>query len=201
MNNKNTYYCHGTTVKGERCKRKVTQAGQTHCHQHSVDNLTETLKKQLIISQRPLSSYIYVYTLDKAHNNAHLYNHIKGKFETLQTKKILIKIGYTTRTPQTRLEEWKNQCQHPIRLIGPSKRTKHYDPHYLGWHVTRNNNTRGPKDLEQQIHKQLFDKFGYGYVVCHGCNAKHYEWVVLRLSDLSSVYKIIDTVLSKHLIT
>lgn len=182
--------CLGTTVKGERCKRHV-RAGERYCYQHgAVDELADKVGR---LSVR--DGFVYVYALDSSHANAHVYNHSKGRYEELNKKRslfgrrsklLLLKVGYTTRTPQTRVQEWTEKCRHPIHLIGPKDASSSsFDPKYMGWPA------KAPQFAEKRAHEELFRQFGRGHVVCHGCNEKHHEWFLVPAKQLNSVFNIL----------
>lgn len=180
--------CSGTTVKGERCKRRV-RAGEVYCFQHgAIDELVNEVDK---LSLR--DGFLYVYALDGDHGNAHVYNHSREKFERLNKKRLfsrnkqflLLKIGCTTRTPQTRVKEWTDKCRHPIHLIGPKYSAPKFDAKHVGWP------TKSPQSAEKRAHQELFRQFGRGHVICHGCNEKHHEWFLVPDKSLDSVFSIL----------
>jgi hypothetical protein len=177
-------------VKGERCKRRV-RVGERYCYQHgAVDGLADEMGR---LSLR--DGYVYVYALDGDHGNAHVYNHSKGRFEELNKKRLfsrnkhllLLKVGYTTRTPQTRVKEWTDKCRHHIHLIGPkdTSSVSQFDQKHMGWP------TKTPQLAEKRAHEELFRQFGRGHVVCHGCNEKHHEWFLVPAKNLNSVFNIL----------
>lgn len=142
--------CRGTTKKGLRCLNPA-KPGLKYCRHHvgKDEHLIELVSAMTI--SKPIkvktSGYIYIYSLDASHNNAHIYDHDKQKYRTLHSSKsgffkkiadtlgspspepyslsslmkkpLLVKIGYTTKDPSRRLKEWEAKCKHPIVLLAP----------------------------------------------------------------------------------
>lgn len=51
-------------------------------------------------------------------------------------------------------------------------------------------------DIENKIHKYLWDQYGKGFIYCYGCDPmgqkRHTEWFHLPITDLVNVMKTID---------
>lgn len=175
--------CCGITKAGRPCQRNVGD-GQLYCESHL--NI----------------GYIYVYTV--SHANVHVYDHQSSQFKRLQMEQeeegtgcwtclscfasptpqtMLIKVGYTSKTPKKRMEEWKNKCMHSPVLLGGGNG---YNIEKKGW-ITKN-----PLAVEKEIHRMLRSRYGKGHVECHGCSGTHIEWFLLPSAmELKNVYKII----------
>lgn len=173
-------------------KLKLKETG-TKSQQAPVKESTSSITA----SAKPAQSqpaYIYAYTLDAGHSNAHVFE--DGRFQPLaspaefkkgfaallkkaristsaaerqaQPARTLIKIGYTTQTPTARLAQWQEKCRHSISLLAPSIGGRHYDYDFgvQGWPV------KDPvlaKPIEGMIHKKLWALYGKGNVLCEGC--------------------------------
>ncbi|CAN6600104.1 hypothetical protein TRVA0_001S08372 [Trichomonascus vanleenenianus] len=116
---------------------------------------------------------------------------------------ILIKIGFTRKTPSKRLQEWRRKCSHPIALLSPPPRTpafSSFSAKELGWY------TGDPVQVERAILSELRGLFGFGYVECNGCVERgkqnslfkndpkpnrHIEWFFLPKSKLPLVFDTI----------
>lgn len=176
--------CRGITRTGRPCQRKAGN-GLLYCEAHL--NM----------------GYIYVYTV--LHANVHVYDHELSRFKRLQMEQeedaggcwscltcfsspvpqpVLIKVGYTSKTPEKRMAEWKNKCVHSPVLLGDGKS---YNNEKKGW-ITKN-----PSAVEKEIHRVLRSTYGKGHVECHGCSGKHVEWFLLpSATELGKVYSIIE---------
>lgn len=177
--------------------------------------------QQLQQNRHPTKAFIYAYTLVPTHSNVHVMSSSTGKFtplvSSLSVKKkpwwrrsfsskhtssegssggvgqMLIKVGYTTKTPEQRLAQWRLKCKHPIFLLVPTPQD-HYEDYFdytlKGWpiklqqsqhhqynninntttnHKTFSNTSSLPLQIESAIHQNLWSLFGKGKVLCHGC--------------------------------
>ncbi|CUS20887.1 LAQU0S02e00628g1_1 [Lachancea quebecensis] len=58
----------------------------------------------------------------------------------------------------------------------------------------------GLEDMERRIHRLLWQRFGQGFVYCHGCKnekgypKRHKEWFMIPISQLPNVFKAIDAI-------
>lgn len=218
--------CTATTVKGEQCKNPsvVTVSSGHYCGVHSKVSVPTTGKynRKVLSDPKPQiaakKGYIYVYSLSEGQqqgrvsSNPQIFNHEKQAFENLPSNLTLIKVGYTTKTPRKRLQEWSNQCQHAIELLPNSKypiqrrNQETYDGSENGWLIYKE--AKSPLAIESQVHNLLWRLFGKGHVVCEGCHKnivaagektkqqkggmnRHVEWFCLDRRDVPVVYEIV----------
>jgi hypothetical protein len=220
--------CRGTTKKGLRCL-KPARPGLKYCRYHigNDEHLIELVSAMTISKPVKIktSGYIYMYTLDVSHNNAHVYDHDKQKYRALHHSKsgffkkiaeslgspppethsvsghmrrtLLVKIGYTTKDPVKRLQEWKTKCKHPVILLSPpspsSSRVRldpeagdRFDQSKLGWPTVQ------VRAVESAIHTELRGLFGNGHVECEGCSGRHNEWFLIPAGKMRVVYDTIN---------
>jgi hypothetical protein len=165
------------------------------------------------IESRKVAGYIYVFTLDENHKNVHVLNASREPVPLKQTKhglfcrfqsaimgrplkerQMLIKVGYTSKLPNQRLEEWHKKCHHPIHLIQPPRESNSagYAREVNGWHCF------DAVRAESDIHHQLRQIYGRGVVQCHGCMTsggvagRHVEWFLIPQADLRNVFAVIS---------
>ncbi|CAR30679.1 uncharacterized protein KLTH0H15796g [Lachancea thermotolerans CBS 6340] len=56
------------------------------------------------------------------------------------------------------------------------------------------------EDMEARIHRLLWQRFGQGFIYCHGCRnekdhpKRHKEWFMIPISQLPNVFKAIDAI-------
>lgn len=179
---------------------------------------------------KPKRAYIYVYTLEAGHDNVHVF--ADGQFRPLggesswfkdlfrpsagrKPRMTLIKVGYTTQTPRRRVDQWREQCRHPIRLLGPPEPRRWlfggsggggYAREMEGWPVRVPERARA---VERAVHERLWARYGRGRVHCEGCAkaalkpgggggaggkmGTHTEWFLVPNDDktLEHVYSVI----------
>lgn len=227
--------CNGTTIKGQRCKIKISN-GEKYCHYHQKqDNhnfkrdtyQSTNLSLQHARTKDYQRGYIYVYTLQ------HLLSKSPKKQDWLQVKKlakaenvskwkvfdpkkhILLKIGLTTGTVTQRLKQWEAKCNHSVVYVDPyvdyssslgalfSKLKISKNHHELKHYDVLNHGFFTPIHLakiEKSIHKSLWELYGRGDIICHGCSNDtkehgiHVEWFMVRRKDLKVVFKLIDEI-------
>lgn len=209
--------CRGTTKKGLRCLKSV-RPGTHYCRYHvgNDEHLIELVSAMTISKpvKKKTSGYIYIYTLDVSHNNAHVYDHNKQKYKSLNHSKsgffkklvdrlglpphiedlvmsrtLMVKIGYTTKDPMRRLQEWTSKCKHPVMLLSPPARirvTGRFDQSKLGWPVPQ------VQAVESAIHTELRGLFGKGHVECEGCTGRHNEWFLVPSGKMGVVFDTIN---------
>lgn len=140
---------------------------------------------------------------------------------------ILCKIGMTTKSEvNARLLEWRKTCKHPITNLTPDKvhslmkkkksltrmfqklslkSKKDIDDDSSPQFYSYNkggfySNGKGPRtllEIENTIHKLLWNTYGQGLVYCYGCDPKngekrHREWFCVPKNDLLKIMKYID---------
>ncbi|KAG5368854.1 hypothetical protein CJU90_1087 [Yarrowia sp. C11] len=218
--------CTATTVKGEQCKNKsvVTVSSGHYCGVHGKVKAPTTGKynRKILVDNKPnieaKQGYIYVYSLCEGKNkggrvnaNPQIFNHEKDAFENLPSNLTLVKVGFTTKTPRKRLQEWSNQCQHAIELLPNGKypiqkrNQETYDGSENGWLIYKE--AKSPQAIENQVHNLLWQLFGKGHVVCDGCHKniadaevrtrtdngmnRHVEWFCLDRRDMPVLYEIV----------
>lgn len=205
------FQCTALTKAGTRCKVRV-DARNGLCKHHSSSHWSKTQVSPSAVPKANTKGFIYVYTIDKGHNNLHVFDAAKNRTVPLKQsehglfcrlkaalqcrappeRSILVKVGFTTKDPKRRLNEWRQKCQHPVHLIGPPPTTRDagYSHDDLGWPCMRAN------EAEARIHEQLGAIFGRGSTECHGCKTekgpgKHREWFLVPGSSISQVFGII----------
>ncbi|AOW28814.1 hypothetical protein MEM_03275 [Candida albicans L26] len=224
------YQCNGITTKGVRCRIKC-QSPNSYCRHHERQSYTHHSN-----NHKPQSNdtgYIYMYTMTNflfppknwSFKVKNLPDASKKtdwvNFNSRKSHYILIKIGRTTKTPESRIQQWQEKCQHPLTNMGPPN--KHLirkrrglverlacmsidDPVYSRWKnggfYCRNLNL-----VESTIHQELWKKYGKGQVYCVTCLAEesrseakfkiHMEWFLIPKEDIEEVYQLIDTICVK----
>lgn len=164
--------------------------------------------------------------------------------------KILIKVGYTRKSPEIRVNEWREQCGHSefillypgclvptyqnlenkkkqkitllskmmskLSLSNNRKRNddkeillnrQHTGRKYTGLNSTKtcfvSNN---PYQVEQNIHRILRGRYGYGKMFCEGCSRQkidsnkntvktlgiHTEWFLIPRNEMGIVWEVIN---------
>lgn len=218
--------CTATTVKGEQCKNQsvVTVSSGHYCGVHGKVKPATTGKynRKVLVDNKPQieakQGYIYVYSLcegkkkgGRVNANPQIFNHERQAFESLPANLTLVKVGYTTKTPRKRLQEWSKQCQHAIELLPNPKypiqrrNQETYDASENGWLIYKE--AKSPQAIETQVHNLLWQLFGKGHVVCDGCHKnisdgevrtrtdngmnRHVEWFCLDRRDVPVVYEIV----------
>ncbi|EGW30668.1 uncharacterized protein SPAPADRAFT_155740 [Spathaspora passalidarum NRRL Y-27907] len=207
-----TFQCNGITKTGNRCKIKVnSSAGFCHYHEHQSGLKYDSYVHYSAKKKSNNAGYIYMYTFTnfvinggtpwsfQVQNLPDCSSRKKNKWVDFKAKKspfILIKIGMTTKTVNTRLKEWESQCHHDITNLGPMNRhlvvehessvkmliSKFLNLNISSHHVINSNisSYRRYKDngfyckqnldlVEQKIHQSLRDTYGKGDVYCKGC--------------------------------
>lgn len=201
-------YCHWhklETPVGPTKKASVAStASKTPSPRSSSPTKTKLGAPQTPVKSAPVG-FIYAYTL-RSFENAHVFNSKKDRFEPLlgsglrklmfwntKPKQLLIKIGYTTSTPDKRLDQWQNQCGHQLTLITPRARdAPGYDPMLHGWKCS------DPHSVEHAIHNKLHALYGRGQVKCSCRKAQgiHVEWFLVPRKELANVCRVIDKIVS-----
>lgn len=205
--------CLGRTKTGRRCLNKVGNESK-YCHYHlGQDSDLVRMMAFLSMTTRPAThGYVYMYTLDMSHTNVHVMDKksskwiplgdtAKPKFKLFKRSKttspsmMLIKIGMTTKDPETRLLQWKQKCRHSIMFVEPpaeSVESFGYCSLKRGWPTT------DAKQAESAIHNELHGLFGKGHVECEGCmvdgtkdRKRHVEWFLVPTGKLPLVFETI----------
>lgn len=218
--------CSGTTRTGQRCKIKAPasltcSSSLFFCHHHqqqqssnSLDLAINGIANLSLNHQKQRKAFIYAYTLDPSHSNVHVLSSSTNKFTPLvssssskwwdfksrsKIKGKLIKVGYTTQTPEIRLAQWKVKCKHPITLLCPPSSSHGFDHTLKGWPIPQKHSN--PLQVEAKIHQNLWSLFGKGTVQCQGCvtstsaNNIHLEWFLIpdNSKALATVYSLIHS--------
>ncbi|ODV77707.1 DUF1766-domain-containing protein, partial [Suhomyces tanzawaensis NRRL Y-17324] len=144
-------------------------------------------------------------------------------FNAKHSEYTLIKIGMTTQTVEKRFKQWQDKCHHEIvdmlpasapmashskmsrlvskfsRLSIKPERLAHayrtFRPDEKGFYC-RNNLAV----VESEIHRQLRNIYGYGDILCQGCNEAssgykmHIEWFLIPKTHIPGVYRAIDSI-------
>lgn len=189
--------CQGTTKKGLQCK---LESEDGYCRHHKP-------KPQLQPYSPPVEKpgWIYIYTLAAA-REAQVYNKRKQCYQPLEKRgflsrlmqpfseeRVLIKVGYTTKTPLVRIKQWESQCQHSLLPVAP--KTPHSAPHFdrekFGWYSPR------AFAAEQLIHLALRQLYGGGQVHCSACQrngklGKHVEWFLVTPKQMKTVFNLVE---------
>ncbi|CUM65092.1 uncharacterized protein PRCAT00002717001 [Priceomyces carsonii] len=162
-------------------------------------------------------------------------------FNTRKSSFIIIKIGMTTHSVAFRLKQWEAKCHHELSVMHPrslesdrgslsrlidklrnlniqeTRRLQTYRHEDSGFHCKKS-----LQYVELEVHKIMRAKYGYGDVLCLGCNVSdgikktpkgsaltasknqrdhfsdgyniHIEWFLIPRKDLDLVLNMIDSV-------
>lgn len=209
--------CLGTTKKGTRCLKRVANGQWCIYHENqnpghgqkgtSVRNggltiASESNRTKPPPNVDPLNGYIYVYTLSafllksghggwiQTRNLVNLNNH-RNEWVDVDMKSLkilLVKVGMTTKTPEVRILQWEEKCNHKLACLYPTKHNHDkssllaafkrlsigaeqnfdsYDSLRKGFYVPE-----GVAIAERRIHVLLKQKYGRGEIHCTGCSEK-----------------------------
>lgn len=203
-----SFRCQGTTRAGHRCRRRLNQVND-YCNYHEHQRFSYPQPSSL---NRTKAGYVYMYTLEPGRRNVEVWSHSRQKFEKFpvvhirknmwgsflhllkvtSAPRVLIKIGFTTTTPEQRIEAWRRHCGHRIELVVPPRgHSRGFDSAKRGWPVT------DAHLAERHIHSTVGKLYGRGDVQCGGCDGgKHLEWFLVPRDSMGNVYDIISSIVS-----
>lgn len=184
----------------------------------------------------PKPGYIYVYTMTRllTHdkipwlNVKNLPNSRNKKwvpFDSKSSSYILIKVGMTTQTVSKRIQQWKDKCHHDLTVLSPGQKFSESSLKRLvakfknisleptpTYRTFRNDGFYSKGDIrkvESEVHRQLRNKYGYGDMLCIGCEKTpssksggpfseahniHVEWFLVPKVEMPWVYGVIDRI-------
>lgn len=184
----------------------------------------------------PKPGYIYVYTMTRLlTHDKHPWLNVKNlpnsknkkwvPFDSKSSSYILIKVGMTTQTVSKRIQQWKDKCHHDLTVLSPGQKFSESSLKRLvakfknisleptpTYRTFRNDGFYSKGDIrrvESEVHRQLRKKYGYGDMLCIGCEKTpssksggpfsevhniHVEWFLVPKVEMPWVYGVIDKI-------